>query len=740
MTLEVRLDRHQRAALKALVPGWIITLAWGRGSGKSVFLDNAIHYLALQEPRHIGLIMPELKQARNTHWVPRLFGQFANDLSDYITGPPNKTNLSVEYRNGSRLSTWGAENAHGILGQRFDVIVQDETDNIDPAIEAAVIRPTFSRSGQRSIWLRAGTPRRGRHGTLYAGWEKAKKGEPGHVAFRVPSSDSYWVDQAWLAEVKRTTDPRIFKREYECDFDASEGLVYDLFDEDFHVREPPADIEWNDVLIGCDHGYEDPGVGLLIGIQGHGQDATAWVLEEIYENHKTEDWWCDKWRTWMKWYPQALFYGDPSQPALLQAYKKKAGVRLRGRRADNVVDNSLQDGIAAVAHRLMKFSWQGQEHARLYVSKRCPNIIREMGLYKRRPETRNAEDMIYTEDIVDKDNHCLAAGTMISTVRGQIPIERITLQDKVWTRRGLAPLAWSGKTSDSRATLILKTSSGHVLEGTPDHLVATSDGWKRLDALRYGDMLWACLTPCSKPLNGSSTTEPSTEDTQHHRGESSVSTSHLSTAGASTSPSGSIITGRSRQGITSTTRTRTPSTTRSTISSACRPETTSPDTSHQSCGLDRAPGPIRFVRSRWLGTEAQRAEPGILNTEKRLGRNESPSPESAKSATKHSTASRAVCLTGFARTSAGLGSVGRQESTTSPERVSNAGVRSRSTGTKRPHVVLVAVESVTESGRAVPVYDLTVDGPPEFFANGVLVHNCMDGLRYPIFNYFGPVR
>ena len=33
------------------------------------------------------------------------------------------------------------------------------------------------------------------------------------------------------------------------------------------------------------------------------------------------------------------------------------------------------------------------------------------------------------------------------------------------------------------------------------------------------------------------------------------------------------------------------------------------------------------------------------------------------------------------------------------------------------------------------VYDLTIDGQHEFFANGVLVHNCIDGLRYALDGY-----
>lgn len=43
----------------------------------------------------------------------------------------------------------------------------------------------------------------------------------------------------------------------------------------------------------------------------------------------------------------------------------------------------------------------------------------------------------------------------------------------------------------------------------------------------------------------------------------------------------------------------------------------------------------------------------------------------------------------------------------------------------------MSVASVSDEMRNDRVYDLTVDGPSEFYANGVLVHNC-DALRYLI--------
>ena len=43
--------------------------------------------------------------------------------------------------------------------------------------------------------------------------------------------------------------------------------------------------------------------------------------------------------------------------------------------------------------------------------------------------------------------------------------------------------------------------------------------------------------------------------------------------------------------------------------------------------------------------------------------------------------------------------------------------------------------SIEQKKLAPRVYDLTVEDQPEFFANGVLVHNCIDALRYALGTY-----
>ena len=51
----------------------------------------------------------------------------------------------------------------------------------------------------------------------------------------------------------------------------------------------------------------------------------------------------------------------------------------------------------------------------------------------------------------------------------------------------------------------------------------------------------------------------------------------------------------------------------------------------------------------------------------------------------------------------------------------------------------VHVERVSALTERQAVYNLTVAGTPEYFANGVLVHNCMDAIRYTLAGAMNPV-
>lgn len=400
MPLEFNLDEHQSRVFRMVRPGVVCTFPLGRGTGKTFTARSLIHCGALDVPgSHIGLILPSLKQARQVFW-PALLDDFEGPLRGVLRGPPNRTELTATYRNGSRLTTWGTENAGAIRGQRFRRIIQDETDLIDPATEHAVITPTFSRAGMNFEHAKFGTPLRGRYGSLYGSFSLIGK-EPGFDGFRLRSEESPQVDQAWLARVKATTPPDIFRREYECDFDSGEGLVYDLFDEDFHVRAPHPEQRWNEILVGVDWGYAHAGAMIVIGVIGNGDDAQAHVIEEVYTPGKVLDWWVSAAQDIQRRHPRARFFCDPSQPASIETLSGAIGKWVEAG------DNKHDQGIARVATMLMRLGEEPTQWARLYVSPTCTNVIREFKTYRRRKDP--SRDDRYLDAVEKRDDDAMDA-------------------------------------------------------------------------------------------------------------------------------------------------------------------------------------------------------------------------------------------------------------------------------------------------------------------------------------------
>jgi len=67
-----------------------------------------------------------------------------------------------------------------------------------------------------------------------------------------------------------------------------------------------------------------------------------------------------------------------------------------------------------------------------------------------------------------EDQMCLASGTLIETDRGQVPIEEVTISDRVMTRGGFAPLKWAGCTGES-SWMVEIEGAGCKIRATKSH-------------------------------------------------------------------------------------------------------------------------------------------------------------------------------------------------------------------------------------------------------------------------------
>lgn len=504
--MQVALNRPQVAAMQALVPGNTVTTAFGRGVGKShlqeiFWLTTIAAWEHVPRPkaldpfmgiRHI-LLTPSFKQAVDVH-ATSLERKLKTDWA-FLGGRINHSKWIVTFPGGSWIQFFGAENADAARGMRCDAVTGDECDDIPISTWEAIAQPWLSEPWSLKMRLLGGTPRKGRHGLLYKSFKLGQEPErePRHYSFHATYRDApETVDQEEVERIRRTTNETLFAREWEASFESGQGLVYPMFSNAFHVREPPPGVQWTKILVGGDAGWNDPGVFLVIGVLGHGADTICHVIREVYATERTQTWWLEQAKIIDTLYPNAFWYYEHKPEFIAEA--KRIGIRMEPANKERGL------GVQSVADAVhVREDTEGFRWAQLYVSPACPNTIAEFGLYSYRRDPRDRERFL--DDIDDtKNDHCLVAGTMVETDSGPRAIEVIQAGENVLTRAGFRSVVAGGMTSLSEPIWRLECSDGTALEGTANHRVWTTNReWVRLDSLRYGDMLLPCerdqLTP-----------------------------------------------------------------------------------------------------------------------------------------------------------------------------------------------------------------------------------------------------
>ena len=418
INVPVRILKHQSGAFKLLFDGKpkTITLAWGRGLGKSFFVRLIIWLLVARwygKKRktidgemtgiRIYMLMPTLKQFKQVHGA--LLEAENDGKWSFLGGKLNKTDYTLTFPDGSFFTPVPAALATSERGRGFrgDVVIFDEGDDIDSSIRVSITQPWFTEPWSLALEFVAGTPKRGRHGMLFETYTLGQSKDPEHAnyySFKTKSCECpEIVSPRLLEKAKREYPPAAFAREFEVDFDSAEGLVYP-FDESFHVGEPPPLTTFRKFVLGVDHGWSDPGCFLLCGLVGHGESTVLWALEEVYLTETPNPTW-DK--IAQEQYQGLDCYPDPSRPDRIYDLQR-AGLKC------HEVDNSIEAGVARVASMLFIRSEDTQDgderkFTRLRVAPRCVNLIREFKSYRRKRDRNNANQFL--EDIEDDNNHAL---------------------------------------------------------------------------------------------------------------------------------------------------------------------------------------------------------------------------------------------------------------------------------------------------------------------------------------------
>lgn len=556
----------------------------------------------------------------------------------------------------------------------------------------------------------------------------------------------------YLAKLQRLTGVRL-KRLYQGQWVAAEGVVYENWNSDIHIVNlndiPEGWESWTHywtIDFGFNHPFvwqdwvEDPGTGALYRVreiyqtrtlvEDHARDimeltSNLYIPRAIICDHDLED--------------RATFERHTGY-LTLPAYK------------------AIQQGVQAVQARL-RLDWK-EGRPGLYLV-RDALVRQDRALVESGKPCCTEEEFdgyVWDEKIsrlvnskkdelpIDKDNHgmdaCFIAGTLISTDRGRVPIEDVRVGDRVLTRAGLRLVLNSGETQGASSVFRVQLSNGKELIGTGNHPVWANGGWVNLNTLRYADailpewslLLWSLWSPLLG-LSDIDSMASSTGDIQTPSANQIVSIFERAcriVIGATVScilTSGSIIRDLFQRGMRSITGTGTQPTIESEIFGVSQRSNIGSSTS-------RLPdsGRLLFGKPRhwwnaftckcWrqTGIGLQRVARGILSTEKLLRLLVGHLFTSAISV--ESLILGGGQLTSFALTSVGLNLEDEVGSITRRGSALNAEGPSPEASTPIHGSAPVHVVSITELDGLQPVYNLTVGGKEEYFANGMLVHNC----------------
>lgn len=357
------------------------------------------------------------------------------------------------------------------------------------------------------------------------------------------------------------------------------------------------------------------------------------------------------------------------------------------------------------------YLYQLQEASRIFFSPSCPFAIEEHKKYRYAKPRTLGLDM--REVPFKADDHCLVAGTMVQTAKGPQAIEAVRAGSLVQTRTGLRRVLRSWQVSSAAEVYRASLSNGASLVGTSEHRVwVQGRGWVQLQYLNES----CTLESCSRI--------------------SATITAPLALLGDG-------IAGLFRAVGTSTTRISTPQITIPAILNASLEACISAITWSSGSKTLRSEQPFRSMQQLYAlsalhGIAQMRDGSGIERTGEKYGeRGASPSTP-ASSAERPTLLSILEKICNSARGLVGLRLGGLVGWTTRIASVLGAEALSVSVDICRRNTALDPAPHVIDVQKLpirMPVYDLTVEGEPEFYANGVLVHNSLDALGYYYWTY-----
>lgn len=671
----------------------------GRASGKSWAMARASIMLAMQKKMRILCV----RQFQNSiaDSIHKLLSDSINTmgLNDYF----EITQSTIRAYNGSEYIFKGIHNNPQEIKsmEGVDLAICEESQNItDESWE--ILIPTIRKEGSE-IWV-CFNPEREDDST----YRRFVKNPPDDsIVVCMNYIDNPWFPEVmrkemeyckridypkyehiWLGKTVMETEAQIFKGKFEItEFEADEGTEF---------------------FWGCDWGFAaDASVltrcfiennCLFIDYEAYGVGVEMEELPKLFDTIPDS----------RKWKIRA----DSARPETI-SYVARHGFKCV---AVKKWKGSIEDGIEYM-----------RSFEKIYIHPRCKHTIEEFKYYSYKKD-RVSGDILPI--IVDAWNHCLIKGTLIDTIKGQKKIENIKVGDLVLTRNGYKKVLWSGISDKNRKVYKVKTDCGNYIIGTGNHKVLTSNGFCDIDSLRYNDKLLIRRTEWLKQQRRLGKYGIDIQHLKEGRTENTLKTERP----IYTDMYGNNIMGNAQRGLLSTIKTGIVKIMTYLILKQLLKKSIEKDTLQQKKCVRSQEKELKVLDICENGINQKMVESGIKNTHKNIiGGFLTFLKKSVSIVGKY--LSQKLITTSFVRGLVNRLGEENKDLMMLLKVANGAGESSKAINMQKSDFVVGRVLSVEEIGIAKEVYDITVEGQHEFFANGILVHNCIDSIRYALEPY-----
>jgi hypothetical protein len=331
----------------------------------------------------------------------------------------NETELVVLLNNKSTIALKGADNQDSLRGVSIAYAVLDEYASMKSDVWLEIVRPMLLDTNGRALFI--GTPKGKNH--FWELWLKGMRAEEGYKSWQFKSADNPYIASAEIEEAQQQTTERIFRQEYEAQFEDYVGLIYPEYSAKVHLIDPMLLPEHWERIAAIDPAISGTTAALFGAVDESG---ALYLYAEYYAVNKRVN---EVVKDLKSINNNTKFLIDPA--ALVN---QNAGFSLYHEYTDNgivpiLANNDVDGGINRVAEYF--------KHSKIKIFRHLTNFQNEIERYHWSEERETLSGMMKPKPY-KKDDHLMDCMKYIIASRPteaeQIKKLPVTYQEKVWNR------------------------------------------------------------------------------------------------------------------------------------------------------------------------------------------------------------------------------------------------------------------------------------------------------------------